>query len=133
MTTTITKVKTFMIRLHDSYRIRDESELNDFLKAREIKRIDSSLVNVGTHGAAWSVLIFYEETSTGNRSAFSQPSDFGISEEVTPIPLDAADEILYEALRTWRNQRAANLGLAPFILFSNAMLKNIVRKKPKTS
>src|SRR5687768_15571705 len=47
-----------------------------------------------------------------------------------PIPLDAAGEKVFEALRAWRLQRARQDGLSPYIVAYDRSLRQIAREKP---
>ncbi|WP_370250424.1 ATP-dependent DNA helicase UvrD2 [Nocardioides sp.] len=42
------------------------------------------------------------------------------------------DEELYEQLRSWRNERAQEEEIAPFLIFSNATLEAIATRRPRT-
>ncbi len=128
----VAKVKTFLIRLHDSCRARDEAELNAFLATVKIKRLFSSLANIGEHGAAWSVLLFYEECGpmSGQPLELRQLDDIGRIIEPPEIHLTDTEQLVYDALRKWRNERAHDEGLEPYMICSNEALKEIVRMKP---
>lgn len=46
--------------------------------------------------------------------------------------LDAAEQVLYNALDAWRNHRANEEGIAPYIIAKNSWLKQIVKMRPTT-
>jgi len=48
------------------------------------------------------------------------------------ISLDNAEVEIYEALRNWRNQKASEENLAPFVIAHNSWLKQIIRLRPAT-
>lgn len=47
-------------------------------------------------------------------------------------PLTPDDEILFEALRTWRKEQADQRGLAAYMVFDNRTLREIARSRPVT-
>jgi ATP-dependent DNA helicase RecQ len=48
------------------------------------------------------------------------------------LGIDAADAPLYEALRAWRRDRAAEQHLPPYVIFHDATLSAIARERPAT-
>jgi superfamily II DNA helicase RecQ len=78
----------------------------------------SNFVTTGTTDY-WSVLIFYEVKK----------------EAQNPIPengLIGIEKEMYEALKTWRNNKATELNLKHYMISHNSELMNIAIKKPKT-
>lgn len=47
-----------------------------------------------------------------------------------PIPLDAAGERVFEALRAWRLERARKDGLSPYIVAYDRSLRQVARERP---
>jgi superfamily II DNA helicase RecQ len=47
-----------------------------------------------------------------------------------PIPLDAAGEKVFEALRAWRLERARKDGLSPYIVAYDRSLRQVARERP---
>lgn len=52
--------------------------------------------------------------------------------EPAPVPLDAAGEKLFEALRAWRLERARRDGLSPYIVAYDRSLRQVARERPAT-
>lgn len=48
-------------------------------------------------------------------------------------PVDAADAALFAALRAWRRERASEQKVPPYVIFHDATLADIARKRPKNS
>jgi len=48
-------------------------------------------------------------------------------------PVDAADAALFAALRAWRRERASEQHVPPYVIFHDATLADIARKRPKNS
>ncbi|MEA3166671.1 MAG: ATP-dependent helicase RecQ [Thermoplasmata archaeon] len=49
-----------------------------------------------------------------------------------PIPLDAAGEKVFEALRAWRLERARKDGLSPYIVAYDRSLRQVARERPSS-
>jgi ATP-dependent DNA helicase RecQ len=53
-----------------------------------------------------------------------------------PVPVDVAaiseDDPLYKRLCAWRLQKARDLGLPPFMVAHNSLLRNIAAARPRT-
>src|SRR5262245_3375661 len=47
--------------------------------------------------------------------------------------VDAADAALFAALRAWRRERASEQHVPPYVIFNDATLADIARKRPKNS
>ena len=47
--------------------------------------------------------------------------------------VEPADAALFEALRAWRRDRAAEQHVPPYVIFHDATLADIARRRPKTS
>ncbi len=49
------------------------------------------------------------------------------------LGVEAADALLFEALRTWRRERAAEQGLPPYVIFHDTTLAAIARRRPASA
>jgi ATP-dependent DNA helicase RecQ len=47
--------------------------------------------------------------------------------------VDAADAALFAALRAWRRERASEQHVPPYVIFHDATLSDMARKRPKNS
>ncbi len=131
------KCKVFKINPQNE---SDELELNQFLESVELKQIFASVVSENGH--FWSVLAFYEDEKQ-SAAKIEKPSGF-ISlltdkplvsqidkpEKIEkpapePIVLTAEQENDFNALKKWRNDRAAQDGLAPYMIAHNESLVQI--------
>ncbi|MBI1861221.1 MAG: ATP-dependent DNA helicase RecQ [Deltaproteobacteria bacterium] len=54
------------------------------------------------------------------------------TKEILDVELTAEEEIRFEMLREWRKVYATENDIAPFMVFSNKTLKDLVRRNPKT-
>ncbi|MFC6920103.1 HRDC domain-containing protein [Meiothermus taiwanensis] len=94
---------------------RDLERLNRFLAQVMPIQVSSSLVPGDR--PFWSVLVFYE-------GAAPQPKPT----EAVRIPSDPG----FEALRAWRSHKAKEEGVPPYVIATNAELKAILERQPKT-
>lgn len=111
-------IKVCNIRLDKQHLEPDQKNLNAFLDSVNVKMTSSNFVTTGTTDY-WSVLVFYDPKK----------------EIQTALPeneLAGADRELYEALKVWRNNKAAEVNLKHYLISYNSELLNIAIKKPKT-
>ncbi len=135
------KCKVFKIHLENDF---DETNLSKFLENVTLNQVFASVVN--DEARFWSVLIFYEDKTVSSveksknvetienslnintltsetskpiaRKREITPSDFAPE----PIKLTAEQENSYNALRTWRNERASRDGVPPYLIAHNDSL-----------
>ena len=136
------KCKTFRIHLEDGTRSLEEVKLNKFLESVTVHHVFASVVN----NEFWTTLVFYDEGAT-----FSAKSQFvrTVNEEIPtktfveksvkpeiappePIVLTAEEENVYAALRDWRNERASQDGLPPYMIAHNDSLMLMAKQNVKT-
>lgn len=110
--------KVCNIRLDKEHLDSDQNNLNAFLETVSVKLTSSSFVTTATKDY-WSVLVFYESRKE-------------VKSAVVEQELTGADKELYETLKTWRNNKAAELNLKQYMISHNSELMNIAVSKPKT-
>ena len=117
----IMKIKTFEIRIDPSFREGDERIVNEFLSVVRISRLHCGCLR-GRN--AWTVIAIYNEDAT-DQSALQT----ALIQEFLPVGSDLTPQECerYEALRVWRNERAASMGHKPFVVASNRDLLNVAR------
>jgi len=118
----------------------DELKLNEFLEGIELKQVFASVISEDGH--FWSVLAFYEDEKQSvakiekPRSFISPLTDRPLVSPIDkpekiekpapePIVLTAEQENDFNALKKWRNDRAAQDGLAPYMIAHNESLVQI--------
>ena len=111
-------IKVCNIRLDKEHLQLDQNSMNAFLNTVNVKLTSSNFVTTGTTDY-WSVLIFYDAKKE-------------IQVSIPENDLIGVEKELYEALKTWRNNKAAELNLKHFMISHNSELMNIALKKPKT-
>lgn len=133
------KIKTFRIQSAE-----DEQSLNDFLAGKIVRHWGTTF-----DGGAWNVFLGYEIRVNENRRVGTSPNhrDMPMRPERMPerrreekppkedyIPqITQQDQPLFEAIRKWRNARAREERVKPFILFNNKQLESIVNSKPAST
>ncbi|MDT7919561.1 MAG: HRDC domain-containing protein [Meiothermus sp.] len=105
--------QTFVLRLDNP---KDLERLNAFLAQVMPIQVSSSLVPGNT--PFWSVLVFYE----GQPPTRPGPAK----------PAASQSDPAFEALRTWRSQKAKEEGVPPYVVATNAELQAMLELKPKT-
>jgi superfamily II DNA helicase RecQ len=115
------RCKVFNIRLHEEHTASDEAAIDKFLSTVNPKRIFASIA--GGHNDLWSVLLFYEDEPLGTSEEYEGEEDTVL----TPY-----EEMDYEDLKRWRNERANQDGLAPYMIAHNAWLKQMVKLPART-
>jgi superfamily II DNA helicase RecQ len=111
-------IKVCNIRLDKEHLQLDQNRMNAFLDTVSVKLTSSNFVTTATTDY-WSVLVFYEEKK----------------QVESPIPenvLIGEEKKIYEALKTWRNNKAAELNLKQYMISHNSELMNIALHKPKS-
>lgn len=102
----------------------DTRELDEFCSRVEILSFHCSFLHTPPK-CYWSIFICYEPIVLKNHG----PSKSKPSEQVELPPLQAK---CFAALKGWRNEKAYAKGFPPYIIASNSLLVEIVKKAPKT-
>ena len=137
------KCKTFQIHLKDETRNLEEVKLNKFLENVTVHNVFASVVN----DEFWTTLVFYDEGSAvSGKSQFVRTVNEEIptktftekpvvkAEATLPesIILTNEEETVYAALRDWRNMRASQDGLPPYMIAHNDSLMLMAKQHVKT-
>jgi superfamily II DNA helicase RecQ len=117
------QVKFLKVRLGPSALKADESWLNQFLANVKTRKIVPSLVQTPRE-VFWSLYVEFDaEPGAENKRRASAK---GETEAVLP-----ADRMsIYEALRTWCTQKAAELSYPSFVILHNKHLRAIAAASP---
>jgi superfamily II DNA helicase RecQ len=139
------KCKTFKIRLQADARNHDEAELNKFLESIAVRQSFASIVG----DEYWSVLVFYEDAFSGTQSpaqdnftvqtpaapAVRQSAAKSVETEKPapePIILTPEQENKFNLLKQWRNERANQDGVPPYMIAQNESLMQIAAARIET-
>lgn len=151
------KCKVFRIHLENDF---DEPKLNEFLENVTLHQTFASIVNA--ENPFWSVLVLYEDQTapatekprraeklekaekietpyTPDNFAAAPISQTAPRREIVsaafapePIKLTAEQENFYNALRQWRNERASQDGVPPYLIAHNDSLMQMATMNVKT-
>ena len=116
------RIKTFEIRIDPALREHDERTVNEFLSAVRVSRLHCGCLR---GRSSWTVIVVYNE-QTADLPAL-QAALVGEFLPAAPVDLTPQECERYEALRMWRDRRAADTGRKPFTIASNRDLLNVAR------
>ncbi|HEX8250742.1 MAG TPA: HRDC domain-containing protein [Pyrinomonadaceae bacterium] len=135
------KCKTFTIHLQDDARNFEEEKLNKFLESIAVRQTFASIVN----NEYWSVLVFYDDNASSAQipvqddiPAQSAPpvkqsaAKAAEAEKPAPIILTPEQENTFNLLKQWRNDRASQDGLPPYMIAQNESLMQIAAARIET-
>lgn len=115
------RIKTFEIRVDPAFREHDERTVNEFLSAVRVPRLHCGCLR---SRSAWMLLVIFNEETADEpamRAALAS-RHLPAGAELTPGECER-----FEALRVWRDRRAAEMGCKPFVIASNRDLLNVAR------
>lgn len=115
------RIKTFEIRVDPAFREHDERTVNEFLSAVRVPRLHCGCLR---SRSAWMLLVIFNEKTADEpamRAALAG-RHLPAGAELTPGECER-----FEALRVWRDRRAAEMGCKPFVIASNRDLLNVAR------
>lgn len=119
------KIQLFQISLATDQIIYDQNSLNDFLSTVDFVKSDAHFVD--SKQAYWSVLVHYEEPVL-TASVKPKPKVSSNSE----VELNEEQQALFLELKDWRNQKARELNLSPFLVCYNRELAEIAIMTPES-
>ena len=137
------KCKTFKIHLSEDAQSLAEAKLNKFLETVAVRQTFASVVG----DEYWSILVFYEDAASGAqfqvqddfpvRAAAPVKSSAGKASEAEkpapePIILTPEQENKFNLLKHWRNERANQDGLPPYMIAQNESLMQIAAANIET-
>jgi len=116
------RIKTFEIRVDPAFREHDERTVNEFLSAVRVPRLHCGCLR---SRSAWMLLVIFNEETADEpamRAALAG-RHLPAGAELTPGECER-----FEALRVWRDRRAAEMGCKPFVIASNRDLLNVAER-----
>jgi superfamily II DNA helicase RecQ len=115
-------IKVFNIRLSKEFCQVDQDRLNEFLETVEVKLTSTNFVTTNTKDY-WSAVIFYIPKMSAKGETIHKLS----IEDLNPN-----EQIIFAALRKWRNNVADKLECNAFRICHNSHLIAIAKSKPKS-
>ncbi|MDQ3801884.1 MAG: HRDC domain-containing protein [Acidobacteriota bacterium] len=150
------RCRTFKIHLSEEARnSEEEARLNKFLESVAVRQTFASVVA----DEYWSILIFYEDASVAasqpaihdnfsvqtpdaataaatappiKQPAAKSPSPEGEKPAPEPVVLTPEQENTFNRLKQWRNDRANQDGLPPYMIAQNESLMQIAASRIET-
>lgn len=121
------RCKIFSVPLQSVEALDRERKLNEFLDAKNVKRVFASLANQ-PEGSMWSVLFFYEDGAPVTQKTPASPG--ATLDPGTPLTGEQVRAIV--ALKKWRADAAALEGVPLYMVAQNKWLEDIVRMPVRT-
>jgi superfamily II DNA helicase RecQ len=115
-------IKVFNIRLTKEFCQADQAKLNAFLDSVEVKLTSTNFVTTGTVDF-WSVVIFFSAKQLKKDKTAEVFSEQQLSQE---------EALVFQALKTWRNDLARRLEWSSFRICHNSHLLAVAKSKPET-
>lgn len=112
-------IKVFNIRLSKEFCQLDQDRMNDFLETVEVKLTSTSFVTTNTSDY-WSAVVFYLPKKETKKKV----------DKLTTEELSSQEQIIFNALRRWRNDLAWKLDWNPYRICHNAHLIAIAKANP---
>jgi superfamily II DNA helicase RecQ len=115
-------IKVFNIRLSKEFCQVDQDRMNDFLRTVEVNLTATNFVTTNTSDY-WSAVVFY--------SPIKKNKGKNIVKDVA-VDLSSTEQIIFDALRKWRNDLALKLDWSPYRICHNAHLVEIAKTNPES-
>jgi superfamily II DNA helicase RecQ len=114
-------IKVFNIRLSKEFCQLDQDRMNHFLETVEVKLTSTSFVTTNTSDY-WSAVVFYSPKNETKKKV----------DKLTTEELSSKEQIIFNALRRWRNDLALKLDWNPYRICHNAHLIAIAKANPNS-
>ena len=118
------KLKVFTLSFDVASGVFDDGALQDFLKDRQVLNVHEHFFNYNDT-PRWALLVSYRDEERPGDGQRRKDRGKDWRAELSPD-----ERSLYDALRTWRNDRAGRDGRPPYILLSNKQMALISRTRP---
>ncbi|MDJ0645759.1 MAG: HRDC domain-containing protein [Flavobacteriaceae bacterium] len=115
------EVRVFNIRMNNKYLIKDQNRVNDFLKTVQLKKSSTQFVEGKEN--MWSLLVYYEYGKQENNAHEIKDQE--------PV-LNKNEAKLAGSIRQWRQLKAENERLAPYLVLTNKSIALLAKSKAKT-
>ena len=118
------KIKTFKIRLPEPFLYSDQKELNDFLENHEIVKVDTAFVESENF---WSVVLCFEDMKIVQHIVKDTKA---VKYSVENDNLSPDEEMILDALKLWRAEKAKDQNLPVYFIATNKELMSVAKYKP---
>lgn len=119
------KIKVFNIRLSKDYYLKDQENLNEFLKDVNIKKSSTSFVEGNIN--FWSIIFHYEDLIPNKEPIYQNIKRSEVSlEELTDEEFQ-----LFNQIKDWRTTQSEKEKLPLYMIMTNDNLVQIACHKPQ--
>jgi ribonuclease D len=115
-------IKVFNIRLSKEFCQVDQDRMNDFLQTVQVNLTSTNFVTTNTSDY-WSAVVFYTPKKVSKEKNAVKD---------VAVDLSPKEQIIFNALRKWRNDLAAKLDWNPYRICHNAHLMAIAKVNPES-
>ncbi len=123
------QLRVFTLRLDPETGAFDDAALQTFVADRTVLSVTDHFFH-DAGAPVWALLVSYREDGPfATATAARRPSRRG---ENPAADLSAEERTLFDALRSWRGDRAQAEGKPPYILFTNRHLAAIAKARPSS-
>ena len=113
-------IKVFNIRLNKEFCQVDRDRMNDFLQTVQVNLTSTNFVTTNTSDY-WSAVVFYSPKKMNKEKIIVKD----VEDDLSP-----KEQIVFNALRKWRNDLAMKLDWSPYRICHNAHLIAIAKANP---
>ncbi|MFC3157827.1 HRDC domain-containing protein [Chryseobacterium arachidis] len=118
------KVKIFKIRLDDEFLYQDQRVLDAFLESHEIIKVETAFIQDEKY---WSAVLYFDELKiVQNTVKDSKNTKYSVEDDV----LSPDEEIIMNALKEWRSEKAKEQNLPSYFIATNKELMSVAKYKP---
>ena len=127
------RVKVFTLRFDPRIEGFDDGALRDFGRDKEILSVRDNFF-LKDEVPYWTLLVSYNLAPAEGDPAAAAP---GAGAATAGRPnyrevLGEADWPIFNALRDWRSETAKEEGVPPYVVLTNEVLAQVIRRRPKT-
>ncbi|HEX8288715.1 MAG TPA: HRDC domain-containing protein [Pyrinomonadaceae bacterium] len=132
------KCKVFKIHINEEAGNFEEEKFNEFLESVNVSQTFASAIG----NEFWSILVFYEKANSSVQNEppaavktskdISAKTDEPVKSAPEPALLTVDEEQKFNKLKQWRNERAAQDGLPPYMIAPNDSLMRLAASDIKS-
>ena len=127
------RVKVFTLRFDPRIEGFDDGALRDFGRDKEILSVRDNFF-LKDEVPYWTLLVSYNLAPAEGDPAAAAPGAgaAGAGRPNYREVLGEADWPIFNALRDWRSETAKEEGVPPYVVLTNEVLAQVIRRRPKT-
>jgi len=118
------KVKIIKVRISEKEIAADQKNIDNFLKNKEILKVETAFVQDGEKESFWSVIVFYEEPKFSINE--TKPHKYTVADE----DLKPDEIAILDSLKIWRSKKAKEQNLPSYFIATNQELVSVAKFRP---